>query len=44
MKLCKGKPRVDVPDNPFAEMILADSVLTLSGNGKGQYGAMLLCA
>ena len=42
--LREGKPRVDVPDNPFAEMILTDGVLTLSSNGKRQYGAILLCA
>jgi len=43
MLLREGKPRVDMPDNPLAEMTQNESVLTSSGHWKGQYGAILSC-
>ena len=42
--LCERKPRFDMRGNPFAEMILNESVLTLGSRRKGQYGTLLLCA
>ena len=41
MCLCEGKPRLDMPDDPFAEMTQSESILTPSGHWNRQYGTML---
>ena len=44
MPLREGEPGIDVPDQPFAEMILVKSVLTPSHHRKGQGSTLLLSA
>jgi hypothetical protein len=42
MHLRECKPRINVRDNPFAELFLKESILSLGGQRKGQRSTLLL--